>query len=184
MTDSLKRSMSLAIRDDAGRTLLVQRPPDDEDLPLAWGLPAASLRGDEDCEAAVRRAARAKLGVEIVVHGLLRSGHLDRPGYRLEMRLFGARITEGKPAVPQPADDVTQYVALRWGQPEDLLPAARAGSLCSRLYLEWSDARNPGASGDPPAPGASGASGDPPAPGASGDPHASGSPGGYSRRRI
>jgi ADP-ribose pyrophosphatase YjhB (NUDIX family) len=149
MTDHVKRSVSLAIRGDAGRTLLVQRPPHDEDLPLAWGLPAASLRGDEDWEAAARRAARDKLGVQVVVDGVLRSGHLGRPGYRLEMRLYGVRITEGEPAVPQPADDVTQYVALRWGHAADLVPAARAGSLCSRLYLEWSHARNPGASANP-----------------------------------
>jgi hypothetical protein len=36
----------------------------------------------------------------------------------------------------------TQYAELRWGEPSDLVPAARQGSLCSRALLrargvEW-----------------------------------------------
>jgi ADP-ribose pyrophosphatase YjhB (NUDIX family) len=139
MTDgAVKRSVSLAIHSRAGRVLLVQRPPDDEDLPLAWGLPAASLGPGEDWEAAVRRAGRDKLGLEVQPGGVLEAGELDRPGYRLEMRLYEARAPRGEPFVPQPAEGVTQYVGWRWGDPAELEPAAAAGSLCSRLYLAWS----------------------------------------------
>lgn len=142
MTEAVKRSVSLAIHGPGGRVLLVQRPADDDDLPLAWGLPAASLGPGEGWEAAVRRAARDKLGVDVAPVGVLETGSLDRPAYRLEMRLYEARMTAGEPSVPQPAEGVTQYVDWRWGEPAELEPAAAAGSLCSRLYLASS--RRPG----------------------------------------
>lgn len=132
----VKRSVSLAIHDQDGRVLLVQRPTDDEDLPLAWGLPAASLREGESWADAARRAAGDKLGVEVDPGRVLREGRRERSEYRLEMRLYEARITRGEPAVPQLDAAVTQYVDWRWGKGMDLIPAARAGSLCSRLYLE------------------------------------------------
>lgn len=138
---NVKRSVSVAIRDDAGRVLAVRRPPDDEELPDAWGLPAASLREGESWEDAVRRAGRGKLGVELEPGAVLNEGGLDRGdpargGYRLHMRLFAARIAGGTPAVPQPDPDVTQYAALSWSDDDVFVPAARAGSLCCRLYLE------------------------------------------------
>lgn len=132
----VKRSVSLAIHDEDGRVLLVQRPADDEDLPLVWGLPAASLVAGEGWEDAVRRAARGKLGVDVEPIDCLREGALDRAGYRLEMRLYEARIARGRPSVPQPVAGVTQYRAWRWGPGSALGDAAERGSLCSRLYLE------------------------------------------------
>jgi ADP-ribose pyrophosphatase YjhB (NUDIX family) len=138
MRRGLKRSVSLAIHGPGGRVLLVQRPPDDDDLPLVWGLPAASLAAGEGWDGAVRRAAREKLGVVVEPGRLLESGGLDRAAYRLEMRLYEARVVAGEPLVPQPVEGVTQYLGWRWGEPEELEPAAGAGSLCSRLYLAWS----------------------------------------------
>jgi 8-oxo-dGTP diphosphatase len=132
----IRRSVSIAIGGSDGRLLLVQRPPDDEELPDAWGLPAASLGPGESWEAASRRAAREKLGVEIEVGPELERGTTPRRGYTLEMRLFDARITAGEPAVPQPFPDVTQYADWRWGEVGDLRPAAERGSLCCRLCLE------------------------------------------------
>lgn len=146
MTEArVKRSVSLAIHDDGGRVLLVQRPPDDEDLPLVWGLPAASLITGESWESAVRRAARDKLGVAVRVGGVLAAGTLDRPAYRLEMRLYGATLMAGEPVVAHATPGVTQYIDWQWGTAAALAPAARQGSLCSRLYLDWSDtAPDPG----------------------------------------
>jgi ADP-ribose pyrophosphatase YjhB (NUDIX family) len=144
MAETVKRSVSLAIHGGGGRVLLVQRPPEDEDLPLAWGLPAASLRDGERWEDAVRRAARDKLGVVVDPGPVLNAGSLDREGYRLEMRLYEAGLVGGSPSVPREASDVTQYVAWRWGDPVDLGPAAEAGSLCSRLYLDRRAAGGPG----------------------------------------
>ena len=110
--------------------LLVRRPDDDESLPGVWGLPAASLLGDESEEDAVRRAGREKLGVEVLP--------LQPIGTDGAMTDWEARIVEGRPSVPQPGPN-TQYAQLRWGDPRDLVPAARQGSLCSRVLLRARD---------------------------------------------
>jgi ADP-ribose pyrophosphatase YjhB (NUDIX family) len=119
--------------EDGDRVLLVRRPDDDPDLPGVWGLPAASLTDGESPGEAVRRAGREKLGVEV--------RPLDALGQDGSMTDFRAEIVSGEPAVPQPGPG-TQYAALRWGDLADLLPAARQGSLCSRVLLrargvEW-----------------------------------------------
>jgi 8-oxo-dGTP diphosphatase len=134
-----KHSVAVAIRDPAhaGRVLVVQRPDDDEDLPGAWGLPAASRAPGESWEEAARRAARDKLGVELDGLEHIRAGSLRRPAYVLEMDLVAASLAAGEPAVPRQVAGVTQYQAWRWGGADDLAPAAARGSLCSRLYLEW-----------------------------------------------
>ena len=110
--------------------LLVRRPDDDESLPGVWGLPAASLSGDESEEDAVRRAGREKLGVEVLP--------LQPIGNDGAMTGWEARIVDGRPSVPQPGPN-TQYAQLRWGDPRDLVPAARQGSLCSRVLLRARD---------------------------------------------
>jgi 8-oxo-dGTP diphosphatase len=106
--------------------LLVRRPDDDEDLPGVWGLPAVSLASGESEEEAVRRAGRDKLGVELQP--------LERVGREQTMTDWAARIVSGEPAVPQPGPH-TQYTELRFGEPSDLVPAAREGSLCCRVLL-------------------------------------------------
>jgi hypothetical protein len=133
-----KRSVALAIANpaDASQILVVQRPADDDDLPSAWGLPAASLKSDEDWQAAARRAGRDKLGVSLTVGPELNRGEVQRSGYTLEMRLYQALITGGEPAVPQSDSTVTQYQAWKWDDARVLQPAAQRGSLCCRLYLE------------------------------------------------
>jgi ADP-ribose pyrophosphatase YjhB (NUDIX family) len=130
----LKRSISLVIEGPAG-LLLVRRPDDDEELPGLWGLPAASLQEGESEEEAVRRAGRAKLGVEIRPLRPLGEATEERPTYRIRMRDWEAEVVSGRPAVPQPGTG-TQYEAVRWGDATDLTPAARAGSLCSRILLD------------------------------------------------
>ena len=106
--------------------LLVRRPDDDADLPGVWGLPAATLGEGEAEEEAVRRAGREKLGVDVVP--------LLAIGTDGSMTGWEARIASGTPAVPQ-AGPNTQYAAMRWGDPLELVPAAREGSLCSRVLL-------------------------------------------------
>ncbi len=134
----VKRSVSFAIFRPAcpDEVLVVRRPPDDEDLPDLWGLPAGSLRPGEDWADAVRRAGRDKLGIALEVGPELNRGTLERAGYTLEMRLLAARILSGSPVVPQAVDGVTQYPEWKWGTAGDLVPAAERGSLCSRLFLE------------------------------------------------
>jgi ADP-ribose pyrophosphatase YjhB (NUDIX family) len=106
--------------------LLVRRPDDDEDLPGGWGLPAATLADGESEEDAVRRAGRDKLGVEV--------RPLRAVGVEGFMTGWEAELVSGEPAVPQPGTH-TQYAELRWGDPSELVPAARRGSLCSRVLL-------------------------------------------------
>lgn len=137
-----KRSVALAITDPRrpGLLLLVQRPSDDEDLPDAWGLPAATLGPAESWEGAARRAGRDKLGVDLDLGPVVEHGHIDRRDYRLEMRLLPATIASGTPSVPQQHAGVTQYQAARWAPAAELQHAAERGSLCARLCLAW-DAR-------------------------------------------
>jgi hypothetical protein len=106
--------------------LLVRRPDDDDDLPGVWGLPAVSLAAGESEEEAVRRAGRDKLGVELEP--------VERVGREQTMTDWEARIVSGRPAVPQPRPH-TQYTDLRFGDPSELVPAAREGSLCCRVLL-------------------------------------------------
>jgi 8-oxo-dGTP diphosphatase len=134
MERPVKRSVSLAIM-KGEQVLIVQRPADDDDLPNAWGLPAATLMPGESWQDAVLRAGRDKLGVELEPGRELNRGSIERAGYTLEMRLYEARIFSGSPVVLQQEPDITQYQNWHWGRAEDLQPAAEAGSLCSRLFL-------------------------------------------------
>ena len=84
------------------------------------------------------RAGRAKLGVDVRPLAPIGEAEAERPGYVLAMRDWGARVEAGEPAVPQPGPG-TQYVELRWGEPVELVPAARAGSLCCRVMLRARD---------------------------------------------
>ena len=100
----IEESVASGPRGTAGallRWLLVRRPEDDPDLPGVWGLPAGSHAEGETDEALVRRIGREKLGVETADLGRLCEGHLERPGYRLEMRLHAARNRCGRaPCAP------------------------------------------------------------------------------------
>jgi ADP-ribose pyrophosphatase YjhB (NUDIX family) len=129
----LKRSVSLVIEGPGG-VLLVRRPDDDDSLPGLWGLPAASLRADESEREALLRVGRDKLGVEIEPLEPIGEDEDERPGHRIAMRDWSARVVAGEPAVPQ-AGEGTQYVEWRWGDPAELAPAARAGSVCARVLL-------------------------------------------------
>jgi 8-oxo-dGTP diphosphatase len=123
------RSVALVIEGPDG-LLLVRRPEHDESLPGEWGLPAATLADGESEEEAVRRAGREKLGVEI------RPLHVvgEAEDERRTMRDWAVRIVAGEPSAPQDGPG-TQYEALRWGQAQDLAPAAERGSLCARVLL-------------------------------------------------
>lgn len=133
-------ALALVIEDPATaggapRWLLVRRPDDDPDLPGVWGLPAGSHAEGEMDGALVRRIGLEKLGVETEDLGRLSEGHVDRRGYRLEMRLHAARIVAGEPRVPQAVPGVTQYSEWDWKPPAELRRGADRGSLCCRLAL-------------------------------------------------
>lgn len=60
----------------------------------------------------------------------------ERRTFGLRLSEFEAEIVEGVPQVPQPDTHVTQYVELKYSHdPTILIPSARAGSVCSRIFL-------------------------------------------------
>src|SRR6202451_916794 len=77
----IKRSVAVVVRGPEAGTFLVVRRPDDPGDPLAgvWGLPAVTLADGEDERAAVIRAGRDKLGVELAPGGRVRPGGAARP---------------------------------------------------------------------------------------------------------
>lgn len=129
-------AVAVVALDDPTQILVVRRPPDDEDLPNAWGLPAGRIVSGEMPAQAVIRAGREKLGVELGRVRRRASGTMDRERYRLTMVLYNAVLDRGVPQVPQAASGVTQYAEWRWSGGEILEPAAMRGSLCCRLFLE------------------------------------------------
>lgn len=134
----LKRSVAVVIGRPGGAFLIVRRP-DDPDDPLAgaWGLPAITLLDGEDERAAVVRAGRVKLGVELAAGPRIGEKTADRGRYRLRLADYAATIVTGVPAVPQPDDSMTQYTACRYtSDPGTLADAAARGSLCAQLFLE------------------------------------------------
>jgi len=133
----IKRSVAVVVR-KAGAFLIVRRPDDPEDLLAGvWGLPAVTLRDDEDEQAAVVRAGRVKLGVELTVGARLGEKTADRGGYLLRLADYEATVLHGVPAVPQPDHSMTQYTACRYtSDPATLAEAAARGSLCAQVFLE------------------------------------------------
>jgi hypothetical protein len=132
-----KRSVAVVVR-KAGAFLIVRRPDDPEDLLAGiWGLPAVTLRDGEDEQAAVVRAGRVKLGVELAVGARLGEKTADRGGYLLRLADYEATVLHGVPAVPQPDHSMTQYTACRYTtDPATLAEAAARGSLCAQVFLE------------------------------------------------
>jgi 8-oxo-dGTP diphosphatase len=133
----LKRSVAVVVRRPDGAFLIVRRPDDPGDpLAGAWGLPAVTLRDGEDERAAVLRAGRLKLGVQLAAGVKIGEKTADRGGYVLRLADYAATIRAGEPVVPQPDESVTQYTACRYTtDPGTLVEAAARGSLCAQIFL-------------------------------------------------
>jgi 8-oxo-dGTP diphosphatase len=116
----VKRSVAVVIGGAGGTFLVVRRPEDPEDpLGGVWGFPAITLRDGEDETAAVIRAGRAKLGVDL-----------------LHLVDYEATITAGRPSVPQRDASMTQYAEWRFTDDPGMLgEAAGKGSLCAQIFL-------------------------------------------------
>jgi predicted TIM-barrel fold metal-dependent hydrolase/ADP-ribose pyrophosphatase YjhB (NUDIX family) len=135
----IKRSVAVVVRGPEAGTFLVVKRPDDPADPLAgvWGFPAVTLTDGEDERAAVVRAGRDKLGVELAPGGRLGQASTDRGTYLLVLADYEATIADGTPSVPQPDTSVTQYVEWRYAaDPAELAEAADRGSLCAQIFLE------------------------------------------------
>jgi 8-oxo-dGTP pyrophosphatase MutT (NUDIX family) len=118
--------------------LIARRPLDDDSLPGYWGFPATSKKQpDESWEDVAHRAAKIKLGVEIEIIKCLGEEELDRGNYILKPRDYEVKVTKGKISVPQPNQEGTQYIEMRWtNNPSELIKSAKQGSLCSRVFLK------------------------------------------------
>jgi len=133
----IKHSVAFVIYNpDRAKFLIVRRPIDDGSLPNVWGLPAGSLKDEEMFEDAVIRSAKDKLGIKARVVKLVNEGEIERKQYILHMKEFEVEVVDGVPEVPQAMQGITQYSEWKWGVADNLIGAARKGSLCSRLYLE------------------------------------------------
>jgi hypothetical protein len=133
-----KHSVAVIVRAADGTFLVVRRPQDPGD-PLAglWGLPAITLRDGEDEQAAVVRAGRAKLGVELTAGRKIGEATADRGSHLLRLSDYEATVVAGTPAVPQGDTSMTQYVAAMFTDDLSVLgEAAAKGSLCARVFLE------------------------------------------------
>jgi uncharacterized protein len=133
-----KHSVAVVVRGPDGTFLAVRRPADPDD-PLAglWGLPAITLRDGEDERAAVIRAGRAKLGVDLAVGPKVGEAAADRGSYELRLSDYDATVVAGTPTVPQPDTSMTQYVACMFtDDPGVFSEAAAKGSLCARIFLD------------------------------------------------
>jgi 8-oxo-dGTP diphosphatase len=133
-----KHSVAVVVRDERGWFLAVKRP-DDPDDPLAgvWGLPAVTLRHNEDEHAAAERVGRDKLGVTLRVGRKIGGKRADRGTYVLHLSDYEATIAHGIPTVPGTDPTVTQYTQAQFTDDDAILAdAAAKGSLCAQIFLE------------------------------------------------
>ena len=94
---------------------------------------------------AAARVLKDKLRLQIPAGGLERinTGRRDDGASSQSMTVYALDWDEDSPLpISLPArsvdsDAVTLYEDWRWAAPEELREAARRGSLCTRLYLEW-----------------------------------------------
>ncbi|MDT7944543.1 MAG: NUDIX domain-containing protein [Dehalococcoidia bacterium] len=127
------------LEEGGGKVFLVRRPEGpEEEFPGLWGLPAATLRPEETPPQGVERLGREKLGLGLVVGELLARGQQLRGDHVLTMFLFAAHPTSWPPSLTREGRaGITLYTEWTWGEPRLLIPAARMGSLCSRLLLDY-----------------------------------------------
>ena len=134
----IKCSVAAVIRRrGAPEFLAVQRPPDDDHLPDAWGLPAVSLGAGELPESGLARLGREKLGVELEPVRFMGARAADRAGYQLILMDIEAELKSGEADVHAATSTSTRYVDQQWTNDLTMLvPAARLGSLCCQIVLD------------------------------------------------
>jgi 8-oxo-dGTP pyrophosphatase MutT (NUDIX family) len=134
-----KYSVSVIVRSGhrPDEFLIVRRPSDDSDLPGVWGLPATTMRDDESPEEAARRACQEKLGCSAEPIRFVGAMHQVRDAYNLLLMDIEVILTgSAQPDVSQATTRSTKYIDQCWTpRPEDLQPAADAGSCCASIFL-------------------------------------------------
>lgn len=130
-------AVALTNPDNNEEILVVERPPNDDSLPNIWGLPAASLKTNELPEEIVKRVGRAKLGTEILPESMIGIKRFDRGEYEIILMDIRAKLIGPQPDVKRANADSTIYVNQKWTSDFSILiPGAKQGSLCDRIFLE------------------------------------------------
>ena len=139
LSPEVRHAVSVAVRNDDGLVFAVRRPDEPgEELPGVWGLPAATLRAGESPEEGVQRLGHDKLGVALTPLRLMAEGEQPREGYTLRMTLYEASLSGEPRSPPRRSDEAgTLYEAIDWLPAPSFRDAAERGSLCCRLFLEY-----------------------------------------------
>ena len=130
-------AVALQNPNNPSQILVVKRPPEDENLPNVWGLPAVVVEEDELPEVAVKRLGLEKLSTSIEPVSYLGIKRADRGSYELILMDIVANLIGEPPSVIDAPTNNTKYVDQKWTSDFSiLLEAATKGSLCSQIFLE------------------------------------------------
>jgi ADP-ribose pyrophosphatase YjhB (NUDIX family) len=132
MAKPTKHAISVVIRSSKEETLFALRSPNKKSFPLTWSLPSHMVADGETPEATIARIGTHKLGVKLASVRLLNEGYGDRPGFRLFMHDYEAKIVDGTPYIA--SDD---YVELKWTETASFLATLPIKGECTRLYSEY-----------------------------------------------
>jgi ADP-ribose pyrophosphatase YjhB (NUDIX family) len=134
-----KESVAIVISNDEGEFLVVKRSSDDS-FGGFWGLPAASLRDSETQEDTVQRAAKDKLGVEVKILKTIGDRTEDKGEYLEHLTEYLVDIINGEVSLETRDPSVSRYAEFKYSNdPTILVPAAKHGSICSRIFLTDKD---------------------------------------------
>jgi 8-oxo-dGTP diphosphatase len=101
-----------AVIRDGARILIVQRPEQKADA-LKWEFPGGKVEAEESEEDCIKREIREELGVEIRLHGRLRSSFLQNQTKAIKLIGYLATVQSG-------TLELKEHKAARWVLPEEL----------------------------------------------------------------
>lgn len=131
----IKRAVAVVITNENNEFLIIKRPAEDL-LGAVWGFPALNVPEGQTEEEVVRLIGPKKLGVVLEIGNKIGTQRSEREEYILELSDYFAKIISGEPTVPQSDTSLTQYTDWQFtNEPNTLVPAARNGSVCTRVYL-------------------------------------------------
>ncbi len=139
--NSLVPSVTAAVRDDAGRLLLIHKVDNDY-----WALPGGAMEVGESVTQAAVREVQEETGVKVEVTGLV--GLYTDPGHVMayddgEVRqefsvCFHARVISG-----EPRQDNTETKAARWVEPTEVAYLSIHPSMRRRIDAALSEQSEP-----------------------------------------
>ena len=131
----IKESVAIVIQNKRGEFLAVKRATDDS-FAGHWGLPAASLRDYETQVDTAKRAAKDKLGVDIEILETIGDRTEDKGDYDEHLTEYLVHSVNGEVSLDVRDPSVSKYAEFGYfNDPTILIPAAKGGSICSRIFL-------------------------------------------------